>query len=86
MHRDLKLDNCLLNNKTEQGEIKLIDFGLCEIISKGEDPVEHLAGSLIYFAPELFEGKFDNIKSDMWSSGVIMYYLLIGSYPFHDTV
>ena len=84
MHRDLKIENCLISNRNDECEIKLIDFGLSEIVNKSDEKIENLCGSFLYFGPELFRGVYYNIKSDLWSSGVIMYYLLIGEFPFQD--
>jgi serine/threonine protein kinase len=45
--------------------------------------MKRFAGSIIYVAPEVFEGDYKN-KCDCWSTGIIMYYLLVGKPPFCD--
>jgi serine/threonine protein kinase len=78
-HRDLKLENLLLVN-SEESRIKIIDFGIAGAIStlKWEDLD---TGSLAYMAPECFinskNQKFDG-RLDVWSTGVILYGMLVG--------
>lgn len=82
-HRDLKLENLLLVN-SEESKIKIIDFGIAGAIStlKWEDLD---TGSLAYMAPECFintkNQKFDG-RLDVWSTGVILYGMLVGELPF----
>ena len=76
-HRDLKPDNILLS---EEKEVKIIDFGLS--ISKDNDIVVNKSvGTLNYIAPEVLKGDYD-FKSDIWSLGVVTYFLLSKKFPF----
>lgn len=45
--------------------------------------MKRFAGSVIYVAPEVFEGDYKN-KCDCWSTGVIMYQMLVGKPPFFE--
>lgn len=81
VHRDLKLENFLFVDGTEESALKLIDFGL----SQHFDPDESLrsaVGTPYYVAPEVLQGPYD-AKCDIWSMGVITYMLLSGSPPFY---
>jgi len=92
-HRDLKLENILLVSKTKISPIKIIDFGLSECIQKknlmhiitgknyGNLNMSAPVGTPHYISPEVLQGKY-NQKCDIWSAGVILYALLVGSFPF----
>ncbi|KAK4751807.1 hypothetical protein SAY87_020605 [Trapa incisa] len=77
VHRDIKPENILL---TTSGQIKLADFGLAVRFSTGQS-VSGLAGSPAYVAPEVLSGKYSE-KVDIWSAGVVLHALLLGSLPF----
>ncbi|RXM92900.1 Hormonally up-regulated neu tumor-associated kinase-like A [Acipenser ruthenus] len=81
VHRDLKIENLLLD---EENNIKLIDFGLsnCAGILGYSDPFSTQCGSPAYAAPELLSRKKYGPKVDVWSIGVNMYAMLIGTLPF----
>ncbi|KTF86915.1 hypothetical protein cypCar_00034662 [Cyprinus carpio] len=81
VHRDLKIENLLLD---EQDNIKLIDFGLsnCAGILGYSDPFSTQCGSPAYAAPELLSRKKYGPKVDVWSIGVNMYAMLAGTLPF----
>ena len=81
VHRDIKLDNIVvLGEEDENGDysIKIIDFGTALKVSKKKNSV---AGTRHYMAPEAFKGLL-NVKSDIWSAGVILYILFLGKFPF----
>lgn len=69
------LDNCA------NYEIKLIDFGCSKMFKRGKRKFRDLIGSLFYVAPEVIKNNY-NEKCDLWSCGVIMYFLLAGFPPF----
>ena len=62
--------------------VKIVDFGIFGS-NKGTVAERHNAGSIKYMSPELLQG--DNAsdpKIDIWALGVLMYAMIIGSYPF----
>lgn len=81
VHRDLKPENLLLDQKKE---IKIADFGLSNLYSKGE-LLKTACGSPCYAAPEMINGKkYSGLQVDIWSSGIILYAMLCGYLPFED--
>lgn len=83
-HRDLKLENLLLD---DQGNLKVSDFGLSALWeSRRQDGLLHtMCGTPAYVAPEVIHKKgYDGAKADIWSCGVILFVLLAGYLPFQD--
>ena len=82
-HRDLKLENILLNFKND---IKIIDFGLSNKYNKdNEELLQSSCGSPCYAAPEMIKGaKYHGVDTDIWSSGIILYLMLCKTFPFND--
>ena len=79
IHRDIKAENLLLEEKDDLFNIKLIDFGIATT-SKPKG-ITGLIGTPSYLAPEVITGKYTE-KCDLWSVGVLMYILLSGCPPF----
>ncbi|KAK9284060.1 hypothetical protein L1049_012320 [Liquidambar formosana] len=84
-HWDLKPENLLLD---ENGSLKVSDFGLSALAeSKRQDGLLHTTrGTPAYVAPEIISRKgYNGAKADIWSCGVILFVLLGGYLPFHDS-
>lgn len=87
LHRDLKLENIVIvkkmqSNNFDKVEIKIIDFGISVDLAKHKyDPNEDLLGTLIYMAPESFNGKL-SLTWDMWSCGMIFYMMTTKKMPY----
>ena len=79
IHRDVKLDNILLD---ADSSIKLCDLGVSKLIKQGEIMTEQ-CGTPAYIAPEIISGEgYSGFGADMWSAGVVLYALLSGTMPF----
>jgi serine/threonine protein kinase len=78
-HRDLKLENLLLD---KDGKVlKIADFGFAK--AQDQSMPKTILGTAVYVAPEVLENhRYDGFKADIWSCGVILYTLLVGNYPF----
>jgi serine/threonine protein kinase len=61
--------------------IKLIDFGCSKIFNRVKKNFCDVIGTLVYCSPEVLLNNYDK-SCDIWSCGVIMYYLLSGQFPF----
>ena len=83
IHRDLKPGNIMLSDKTEKGVVKIMDFGLSKIVGPTEK-LEDGFGTLSFVAPEVLLRNPYNKQIDIWSLGVIMFYLISGGLPFDD--
>ena len=81
VHRDLKPDNIMITQQNDFGVIKIMDFGLSKIISPNERMVDGY-GTLSYVAPEVLLRTPYNKEVDIWSMGVILFYMLTGKLPF----
>ncbi len=79
LHRDIKLDNILLN---KEGEVKICDFGVSRRMRRDKIIFEHI-GTPAYLSPEIVKEKgYKNFASDIWSTGVMSYIALSGYVPF----
>lgn len=77
-HRDIKPDNIIINNAHQ---LKLVDFGLCT--NNANSLRETFCGSPAYAAPECICRKpYDATSSDIWSAGVVLYYMATGQLPW----
>ena len=83
VHRDLKPENLLLS---KEHLLKIIDFGLSNYFTKGQkELLSTPCGSPCYASPEMVAGKkYDGMKIDVWSTGIILYAMLCGYLPFED--
>ena len=70
----------MLYDKSENGLIKIIDFGTAVKINPSK-PFTNLIGTPFYIAPEVISGKYNEL-CDVWACGVILYIIMSGSPPF----
>ncbi|CDW79552.1 serine threonine protein kinase [Stylonychia lemnae] len=84
VHRDLKLENILLNSKDEKvTDIRIADFGLaCELLPGIK--LFHKCGTPSYIAPEVLMDNGYTTKVDIFSLGSIMYNLVTGKFLFNS--
>ncbi len=83
VHRDIKLDNVLMADETEESSVKLVDFGLSKMIGPNELCREPF-GTFGYAAPEVLKGMAYDKGVDIWGLGVVLYILLAGHAPFEE--
>jgi serine/threonine-protein kinase len=76
LHRDVKPHNIML---AWDGRVVLMDFGTGHDARTGEPP--GLSGTPLYLAPELLAGWPPSVSTDIYSVGVVLFYLLTGTYP-----
>jgi class 3 adenylate cyclase/predicted ATPase len=79
VHRDIKPGNLMV---TDDGIVKILDFGLAKPQSKGVDDSGALLGTLKYMSPERFGyGPVDH-RCDIWALGVVLYNMITARLPF----
>jgi serine/threonine protein kinase len=80
-----KLENLLLSRPNDVSSVVIADFGLARNSKNARQVFQTQCGTPSYVAPEILLGKAYSPAVDVWSMGVILYTLLIGSFPFaHD--
>ena len=84
VHRDLKPENILL---TSNYLIKIIDFGLSNYFNENNNILlTSRCGSIFYASPEVIVGNnYNGFKIDIWSVGIILYFMICGYLPFEDS-
>ncbi|XP_043107097.1 serine/threonine-protein kinase pim-1-like [Puntigrus tetrazona] len=81
LHRDVKLENLLINRETS--EVKLIDFGCGDIL--GSSPFKSYHGTPEYSPPEYHRrGEYQGWPATVWSLGIVMFTLLCGDFPSYQ--
>ena len=90
VHRDIKSGNVMV---TPSGQVKVLDFGLAKLLDEGEaatSGIHHTEltevgvpyGTATYAAPEQARGDRVDKRADIFSTGVLLYEMLTGSWPF----
>ena len=81
VHRDIKPENVLLDRNNN---IRIIDFGQSNTITKDSPLLSTSCGSLSYVSPEILLGYKYATGTDIWSTGVLLYAILASRLPFED--
>jgi serine/threonine-protein kinase len=82
VHRDIKSANIMI---TETGQVKVMDFGIARAISDSSATQAHtsgIVGTAQYFSPEQARGEAVDARTDLYSTGVLLYEMLCGRPPF----
>ncbi len=79
VHGDIKPENVLLGDREE---IKVTDFGLARAIEAGDHRASLLLGTAAYLAPEQASDRTPDPRSDLYSTGILLFEMLTGHVPF----
>ena len=79
VHRDIKPHNIMV---LKNGSVKVADFGIARIMSKGNTLTKEALGSVHYISPEQAKGGRVDDRSDIYSLGTVMYEMMTGRPPY----
>lgn len=82
VHRDIKPGNIMV---TKSGQVKVMDFGIARAVSDSAATIAEssaIVGTAQYFSPEQARGEGVDARSDLYSTGVVLFELLTGQPPF----
>jgi serine/threonine protein kinase len=80
-HRDVKAENLLLDR---HNNIRVIDFGLSNQFTSTHPLLNTACGSPPYVPPEMIKGRPYAQSADIWSAGILLYFVTTGMLPFDD--
>jgi tRNA A-37 threonylcarbamoyl transferase component Bud32 len=81
VHRDVKLENVMV---THSGVLKLMDFGLAKAMHQAPDKTLVITGTPLYMSPEQIVGREVDHRTDLYATGVLVYRLIVGAWPYSD--
>jgi TolB-like protein/tetratricopeptide (TPR) repeat protein len=81
LHRDIKAQNVM---REAGGRIVLMDFGTGEELRRDRGTTR-IVGTPLYLAPEILDGRAASVQSDLYSVGVLLFYLVTGTFPVAAT-
>ncbi len=79
VHRDIKPHNVMV---LKNGSVKVMDFGIAQVMNKSSTLTKEALGSVHYISPEQAKGSFTDSRSDIYSLGVVMYEMMTGRPPY----
>jgi eukaryotic-like serine/threonine-protein kinase len=79
VHRDIKPQNVMLDR---EGNVKVTDFGIARAGDSGMTEAGSILGTAQYLAPEQAQGRQVDMRSDLYSTGIVLYEMLTGTVPF----
>jgi len=81
IHRDIKMENVMVTTKWQT---KLLDFGLAKALNENPDRSLFIIGTPFYMSPEQIVGDSLDLRTDIYSAGILMYRLFTGRLPFEE--
>ena len=79
VHRDIKPHNVMV---LKNGSVKVMDFGIAQVMNKSSTLTKEALGSVHYISPEQAKGSFTDSRSDIYSLGVVMFEMMTGRPPY----
>ncbi|MGM9604977.1 MAG: Stk1 family PASTA domain-containing Ser/Thr kinase [Faecousia sp.] len=79
VHRDIKPHNVMV---LKNGSVKVMDFGIAQVMNKSSTLTKEALGSVHYISPEQAKGSYTDSRSDIYSLGVVMYEMMTGRPPY----